>query len=216
MSALRASPSSTPSFIPTFTPTFTPSSTPTFTPTPSLSEMVLNKTVALVTSALRIHHSNHITEELTMAMGDPTPSQVDNIKTFDVFPIVSFICIGAIGYFILAVVYNKHNINEVINTAKPTTWISNKYNEIVSKDVLPVTRPKKAKESPFISTLPTPLILPTCPRLDGAEKGQNIMFRFRGPQRARIESSEMTNDDNETRITIIAVLGKPPLPPSHI
>ena len=195
MSALRASPSIIPSIIPSITPSPTP----------------LNETVTMISSALRISP-----EKLTMVMGDPNPSSLNSIESSNVYIILVLAgilaAISAIGYLIFAAVYK----NEM---QKPIDWISTKYNNLTGKDVLPVIRPKKAKESPFVGPIDTPPILPYCPRLDGSEKGQNIMFRFRGNQRARIESSEVLNDDNETRITIIAVLGnngKPPLPPSHI
>ena len=105
--------------------------------------------------------------------------------------------------------------NKKLNIPNPFTWLMNKYTQWKYMEILPIIRPKKAKESPFCGPQQTPPILPTCPRLDGAEKGQNIMFRFRGPTNSRIESEEGT----ETRITIVAVVennNKPPLMPKPV
>jgi hypothetical protein len=58
-------------------------------------------------------------------------------------------------------------------------------------------RPKKAKESPFISYQPaTPLS--DCYTLDGAEKGQNLVVKYRIPR----HSFAVRENNQETNITI--------------
>lgn len=188
-------------------------------------QVILNKTMNTLGNTLRNSLPNHnmTAEEMNMAMGDPNSTQLPDIKSDQLYIILSFIIvfsiIGGIVFILgdkainaLALNVNKHNINSL----NSINWLKNKYKKYMTKEVLPVNRPKKAKESPFVSSMPTPPLLPTCPRLDGAEKGQNIMFRFRGPANTRIESSNTSLNDNETRITIVAVVegnSRPPLPP---
>ena len=58
------------------------------------------------------------------------------------------------------------------------------------------TRHKKAKESPYISYKTAPL--PQCPSLDGAEKGQNLILKYRIPKQTFI----VKENNQETNITI--------------
>lgn len=144
-----------------------------------------------------------------------TATQIRHIAEFMImFGIVGLIFL-ALSLKVTALIKEKCN-KEKLHILSPFMWIKNKYNEWAKKgDILPVFRPKKAKESPFVGPIQTPPLLPSCPRLDGAEKGQNIMFRFRGPNNAKIDS-EATTGDNETRITIVTIVengGKPPLVP---
>ena len=62
----------------------------------------------------------------------------------------------------------------------PKQWFKNKYTMHISPQILP-THNIKAKESPMVGPDPVSPALPTCPKLDGAEKGKNIMFRVRAP-----------------------------------
>jgi hypothetical protein len=178
-----------------------------------------------INNALRNSLPNHnmTAEEMTIALGDPNTSQIPDIKSEQLYNIISFIVVFSIIGGVILILGDKA-INALalkmdtnkVNILSPVSWLKNKYNKYVKTDTLPTSRPKKAKESPFVSSMPTPPLLPTCPRLDGAEKGQNIMFRFRGPANARIESSNTSLNDNETRITIVAVVegnSRPPLPP---
>jgi hypothetical protein len=190
-------------------------------------QVILNKTMTTVGNALRNSLPNHNTtvEGLNMALGDPNSSQIPDIKSDQLYAIVSFIIVASIiggivfilGDKAITVLALKVNKNK-LQIPSPMGWIKKLYNEYSTKQILPTVRLKKAKESPFVSSMPTPPMLPTCPRLEGAEKGQNIMFRFRGPANARIESSNTSLNDNETRITIVAVVeghNRPPLPPKN-
>jgi len=130
---------------------------------------------------------------------DFTPEQWRNIFSF----ICVFVLVATIGYKMvehLGLLCQK----EKMSISRPIYWIANKYNEIAKKEVLPIYRPAKAKESPYIGPEPTSPTLPTCPRLDGAERGQNIMFRLRQPLMRPIEPSD--NTTTETRITIVTVV----------
>ncbi len=155
-------------------------------------------------------------EQLNIALGDPNTQPIPNFTSQEWHNIFSFVCVFVlvtiIGYKIVDQIgllcqKEKMNINQPIN------WIANKYNEIAKKDVLPITRPTKAKESPYIGPEPTSPTLPTCPRLDGAERGQNIMFRLRQPFIRPQEPDE--NTTTETRITIVTVVENNSTPRTH-
>jgi hypothetical protein len=181
----------------------------------SISPMV-NKTL---TTLLRFssNHRNMTAEQLNIALGDPNTPPLPNFTPQEWRNIFSFICVfvlvATIGYKIvehLGLLCNK----EKMSISRPIYWIATKYNEIAKKEVLPIYRPPKAKESPYIGPEPTSPTLPNCPRLDGAERGQNIMFRLRQPLVRPQEPSE--NTTTETRITIVTVVennGRPPLHP---
>ena len=180
-------------------------------PSPSIQashQMILNKTKAVITTILSNSIPNHngTINEINIALTDPNPNpiQLDYITSINTYyvilVIIAFALIGYIGFVIVISPYKDN-------------WIINKYKQFIKTETLPTSRPKKAKESPFVGPAETPSILPFCPRLDGSEKGQNIMFRFRGSTNTRFESSHI---DNETRITIISVMEnstKPPLIP---
>jgi hypothetical protein len=68
------------------------------------------------------------------------------------------------------------------------------------QQLLPFTIPKKAKESPYIAP-EVPKILPKCPSLDGAEKGQNLMVRFRMPYVKKAEEPFIINFDHKITIS---------------
>lgn len=193
MSALRASPS--------------PSNTyPSPSPFPSPSN-----TMAKITSVFRnsMYNHNMTAEEMNMAMGDLNSSSILSISEEDILTIFTTLSMFAAVIFVVWVIMgiiSSYSNKDKLNIAKPIKWISNKYSEMTTKEILPTIRLKKAKQSPFVSSAPISPTLPSCFRLDGAEKGQNIMFRFRGPVNSRIESSDTTNTDNETRITIVAVV----------
>lgn len=143
-----------------------------------------------------------------MILGDPNPSEVRSFTSQEVYNILTFVAVfSAIGFafFMIVTMFYEHKITQfqkqkmLIHT--PINWIKNKYAEYTRKEVLPVYRPKKAKESPFVGSMPMPQILPQCPRLEGAEKGQNLMFKLSVPYR-RFPSSENLPADAEHRITI--------------
>lgn len=148
---------------------------------------------------------NITAEQLNMAFGDLntgpdfTPEQWRTIFSF----VCVFVLVATIGYKMVEH-YGLLCHKDKMSISRPIYWIANKYNEIARKEVLPIYRPAKAKESPYIGPEPTSPTLPTCPRLDGAERGQNIMFRLRQPLMRPIEPSD--NTTTETRITIVTVV----------
>lgn len=73
-----------------------------------------------------------------------------------------------------------------------------------NQQVLPRYHPIKAKDSPFM-TAEIPKLLPTCPRLDGAEKGQNILFKLSVPYRRHPSLTSLATDDDH-HITITTVV----------
>ncbi len=188
-------------------------------PSPSISEYPIIQEIFNQSLTLRGGQPNNT--EMAHVINEST---IYNLKT------IQHIALGvlqlAIAFFLLQLcamcivrgakeAKKQKQENVSVNIPNPFNWIMNKYKQWKFAEVLPTIRPKKAKESPFCGPLQTPPILPSCPRLDGAEKGQNIMFRFRGPTNSRIESE----GDTETRITIVAVVennSKPPLPPRPV
>jgi hypothetical protein len=188
-------------------------------PSPSIEIYPIIQEMFNQSLTLRGGHPNN-TEMIPLI----TESTIYNLETiqriaFGVIQLgVAFFLLQTCAMCIVANRKKQKQENVSVNIPNPYTWVMNKYKQWRFAEVLPTIRPKKAKESPFCGPLQTPPILPTCPRLDGAEKGQNIMFRFRGPTNSRIES-ESTNSDTETRITIVAVVennSKPPLAPKPI
>ncbi len=148
---------------------------------------------------------NITTEELNMAFGDLntapdfTPEQWRTIFS----SVCVFVLVATIGYKMVEH-YGLLCQKDKMSISRPIYWIASKYNEMARKEVLPIYRPAKAKESPYIGPEPTSPTLPTCARLDGAERGQNIMFRLRQPLMRPIEPSD--NTTTETRITIVTVV----------
>jgi hypothetical protein len=104
----------------------------------------------------------------------------------------------SLGYQIGDALALRH-AKEKLHIPNPSKWLKNKYKLYLAKQVLPTLRPKE-KESPVVGPDPVSPILPKCPKLDGAEKGKNIMFRVRAPYSAPDNEIEITT--NETKITI--------------
>ena len=149
---------------------------------------------------------NVTTEELNMLVGDPNQTLIDfnSIDIKEGLKTLSFgIFIGAIAFIILTAIINEMTIvvfkNGKYQIPNPITELKKYYKE---KHIqLPLYRSKKAKESPFIRA-EIPPILPDCPRLDRAEKGQNI---FSVPYR-RLTSRDRIMSDEEIKITITATV----------
>lgn len=181
---------------------------------------IINKTMSQLLRFSNIHR-NMTAEELNMALGDPYSSLLPNLTVQEWKNVLSFLIafsiVGIIGWKIvehLTLQWSK----EKMSLNSPINWLTTKYRELMYKEILPLTRPTKAKESPFVGPEPAPPALPSCPRLEGAERGQNIMFRVRSQPAFIRPQEEPQNTTTETRITIVTVVGnngKPPLPRTH-
>jgi hypothetical protein len=167
---------------------------------------------------ISIRPRNITAEELNMALGDLNTGLIPDYTFTEGLNILSFIaavCLaGLIGWKVVEHLTLQCS-KEKMSIYTPFNWLTLKYRELTRKEVLPMTRPAKAKESPFVGPEPTPPALPTCPRLEGAERGQNIMFRVRSTPGFIRPQEEPQNTTTETRITIVTVVGKPPLPRTH-
>jgi hypothetical protein len=175
---------------------------------PSPSPIILNMTNNSLVVYLRstAYHPNITADNLSTLLTEPTSSIFDNLTQKEIYNIVSFVLafmlVSYVGYSLVNYL-NKKGINsDHILTLSTITWIKNKYLQNNKTEVLPLYRPKKAKESPFVTPMPMPQILPQCPNLEGAERGQNnIMFRVSVPYR-RFQSSDNLPAETEHRITI--------------
>jgi len=170
-----------------------------------------NKSVTTVTTVLtnlRVPH-NVTSKQLTLFMGNQNLKPFVPTNNITIVSIISIIvAIGIIG-FIFFTITEKLDLKfkkEKIDIHSPINWIMNMYKGYTKKEIIPITSPKKAKESPFIGPIPTPSVLPNCDKLDEVEKGQNIMFRFRGPISARFESTNALYEDDKTQFTIITII----------
>lgn len=151
------------------------------------------------------------TEELNLALGDPTAnylpeitiSQLTTYATY-IIPIMLLVLIivGITNHIQVETIKNKLQIPSLV------CWAKNVYDDYTVKQVLPLHKKKKAKESPFIGSQPTPLILPSCPGLENAEKGQNLKFQFSIPYRRFQSTENLANEEH--RITITTVVQKSP------
>ena len=185
-------------------------SSPSLPSSPNIT-YTLNKSVTTVTSILtnlRAPH-NATSKQLTLFIGNQNLKPFVTTNNLTIVAIISVIvAIGLIG-FILFTITEKMDLKfkkEKIDIHSPINWIMNMYKRYTKKEIIPITSPKKAKESPFIGPIPTPSVLPNCDKLDEVEKGQNIMFRFRGPISARFESTNALYDDDTTQFTIITIV----------
>lgn len=167
---------------------------------------------------ISIRPRNITAEGLNMALGDLNAGPIPDYTFTEGLNILSFIAVfclaGLIGWKIIEHIGLQWN-KDKMSIRTPINWLTTKYRELTRKEVLPMTRPTKAKESPFVGPEPMPPTLPTCPRLEGAERGQNIMFRVRSTPGFIRPQEEPQNTTTETRITIVTVVGKPPLPRTH-
>jgi hypothetical protein len=181
------------------------------TPSPSPPKSLLNLTSNALTVYLRssAYHPNMTSEEITLALGDPSIPSIPKLNNDEIILMCGLIICCSLGV-LLAHILEKNGITQHIKqkilTLDLTMWIKSKYVELTKKNVLPLYHPKKAKESPFVSSMPMPQILPQCPRLEGAEKGQNnLQVRFSIPYR-RFHSSDDLPSEAEHRITITTVV----------
>jgi hypothetical protein len=158
-------------------------------------------------------------EEINIALGgDPSPPSLQKLTNDQIIAVCGFIIICSLGC-LLGYIFEKsgiHNkLKHKIHISSPINWIKNMYGGMTREHVLPVYRPKKAKESPFVSSMPMPQILPKCPNLEGAEKGQNLMFKLSVPYR-RFQSSENLPAETEHRITITTTVEQSKTQPPKI
>lgn len=185
--------------------------TSTTSPTPSATLNITNNalTIYLRNSAL---HPNMTAEELNIAFGDPSIPTIPKLNNDTIILICSLIILCSLGAFIAHTLEKKGIIQKLklkLLTLSPAVWIKNRYVEMNRNEVLPMYRPKKAKQSPFVGAMPTPQNLPQCPRLEGVEKGQNnLQVRFSIPYR-RFQSSENLPAE-EHCITITTTVEKNP------
>jgi hypothetical protein len=184
--------------------------------TPSPSTSVLNMTSSALNAYLRsnTYQPNMTTEQLNILLGDPSSPILENLTQKEIYNIISFMLVFmlvcSLGYYIVHYLDKKDiTLKNYLPTLTPiTNWIKNKYVTNNNTQVLPLYRPKKAKESPFVGSMPTPPILPHCPNLEGAERGQNnIMFRVSVPYR-RFQSSDNLPAESEHRITITTTVAQ--------
>jgi hypothetical protein len=174
---------------------------------PSPSPTILNMTSNSLIVYLRnnAYHPNITADNLNTLLSEPNSPILDKLTQKEIYNIISFVLafvlVSYVGYFIVNYL-NKKGINsDYLLTLSIINWINSKYREYNKTEVLPLYRPKKAKESPFVSSMPMPQILPQCPNLEGAERGQNLMFKLSVPYR-RYQSSENLPAETEHRITI--------------
>jgi hypothetical protein len=179
---------------------------------------IINKTMGHL---LRFSYRNMTAEEVNMAFGDLNTTPIPTYTFTEWLNIISFIAVLGFGCIIGWMIVERLELQcskEKMSFRAPINWLTSKYRELIHKEVLPMTRPSKAKESPFVGPEPTPPLLPSCPRLEGAERGQNVMFRVRSTPGFIRPQEEPQNTTTETRITIVTVIGnngKPPLYRTH-
>jgi hypothetical protein len=165
----------------------------TFQASPSLSSNP-NNTITLYLRSSS-NEENSMTDKFNILLGDssaPIPQNIE-LHQFNIFFII-IICLACI--FIL------YNIKDIILTFSPQDSIKNNYK------IIPFHNLKKAKESPFILPMQTPHILPDCPRLESAERGQNMMVKFSIPYRRFQSSNNLQETNDEDRITITTLVGQ--------
>ena len=170
-----------------------------------------NKTVSTISTALtNLRTSRNVSsKQLTLFIGNQNLKPFIPPNNITIVSIISIIAaIGIIGFVLFIIsekIYLKYK-KEKIHIHSPINWIMNMYKGYTKNEIIPIISPKKAKESPFIGPIPTPDTLPNCAKLDEVEKGQNIMFRFRGPISARFESTNTLYNDDKTQFTIITIV----------
>ena len=173
-----------------------------------------NKTnTALVIYLNNTNYLNMSSDEINMALGDPTANYLPELSTKEIINIASFIIpiilLSIVGFQVVTYLHQKIQ-KDKISILTPINWIKNKYDLYNKRELLPLVRSKKAKESPFISSLPTPPILPLCPRLEGAEKGQNnLQVRFSIPYRRFQSTDNLPAEEHRITITTIVDSTKP-------
>jgi hypothetical protein len=135
----------------------------------------------------------------------PDENSLNNVSSILIpVTLITFIIIG----IAFATINFKTIINEKIDIPSLVNKIKNMYKEYAIQQILPTYNKHKAKESPFIGSVPT-LQLPPCSRLDRSEKEQNMQFKVSIPYR-RLNSSENLASNEEHRITITTFVHKTP------
>lgn len=98
----------------------------------------------------------------------------------------------SLGYQIGDALVLRH-AKDKLYIPNPSKWLKNMYKLYMAKQVLPTMYTKPSTDD----SDPVSPVLPKCPKLDGAEKGKNIMFRVRAP---------CPNTTSETKITISSLV----------
>jgi hypothetical protein len=172
-------------------------------------------TLNMTNNALTIYLGNSTYPNITKQENNLifNDSDIPKPNNDSIIVICAFIICCSLGVFLAQFLEKRGSLQKLklkLLTLSPIVWIKNKYVEMNKNEVLPMYYPKKAKQSPFVSAMPMPQILPQCPRLEGAEKGQNnLQVRFSIPYR-RFQSSENLPAEAEHRITITTTVEQTP------
>ena len=129
------------------------------------------------TMSLRVPYYNKTLEDI---------ATLDEMSFMNIYKVFVYGFLSIVILSVLAIIYNNIRFNLI----KDEIIIPN-LSKLINSNY-----PKKAKESPFISYKQAPL--PECPVLDGIEKGQNLVVKYRIP-RQHIEKDII----QETNITIM-------------
>ena len=130
--------------------------------------------------SLRVPYYNKTLEDINLT------TTFEEMSFMDIYKICAYGFVTIVAISILIITYNNIRFNLI----KDEIIIPN-LSKLINSNY-----PKKAKESPFISYKPSPL--PDCPILDGVEKGQNLVVKYRIP-RQHVEKDII----QETNITIM-------------
>lgn len=158
-----------------------------------------NITNNVLTMYLRNSPNYHNITAYEHTLGDPTVQIPFEFSSSQIVAVCAFIIVCSLGVLIAQTLERKGITHKLkLYTLKYIAQLK----ELNKQEVLPVYHPKKAKESPFVSSMPAPQTLSQglaqCPRLEGVE---NLMFKLSVPYR-RFQSSENLPNDAEHRITI--------------
>jgi len=170
---------------------------------------IINKTTNLISIFSNSSYKpNMTTEEMNLALIDTNTNYIPDISVKQLNNYASYIIPAMLVVLIIVGFINHIQIGHIKNKIHIPNWIKTVYDDYTVKQVLPLYKKKKAKESPFIGAQPTPLVLPSCPRLENAEKGQNLKFQFSIPYRRFQSTENLTNEEH--KITITTVVQKSP------
>lgn len=158
---------------------------------------MLNYTLRYIHPSIQYIPTNYTFNTTTSLPNYLNTITIPHILKLCIALVVIYIIVDSIGH--LYVKMRECN-RKITNNNKIVMFIKEKVGR--SAPELPFTMPKKekAKESPYIAP-EIPKILPTCPTLDGVEKGQNLMVRFRMPYNSK-KTVEPFTVNLEHRITI--------------
>ncbi len=174
---------------------------PTIQDSPSFSAMnkMTNNTFIHYLRSVS-YNSNNTTTQIDTVLNDSSPSILENLE---INYIIGLCIIIMIFSTIVSIVYLLEQKGFSFNNIIDNLYNLNKIR--TDTQVLPQYY-KKAKQCTFMSSLPIPTVLPSCPTLDGVEKGQNnLMLRVSIPYR-RYPSNNISDETEEHRITITTAI----------